>query len=570
MSTHPVPPSSALSAKRMPPVAISLFALAATCTSFDVNAIDFDMTNPDFEARLDTTVRYNSGWRTSGRENGLVNTNTDEGNYLFDKGDQVLSRVDIYSEFDLTYQGRYGARLSAAGWYDNNFPDKGESDPRFASQASYPNNRYSGYVDRYYQGPSAEFMDAFVWGNFNLGSTNLNVKAGRFAWLPGEFVFGNGGSVSYSMAPNDGMKSDLSPGASAKETALPIEQIGGIWQLTPQWSLMTQYTLEFRPSRISEGGTFFQVADVALEGPPRVNSLINRRDAHEGDNGDIAVGLKWQPDWADGDAFGLWYRRFDDKTASWNTQTVITGLAGPIPTSGYARAVHAKDIELYGLTYNTLLDAWTVGAELNYRKNMPLLSTGSFLALGGAPEPDLEGARGNTLHALLSGIMTINKNSLFDSGALALQLDYTRLQSVTSNKARFNGRDSDVAGRCQDHEVLRGCATRDALSLSSSFTPTWQQAFPSVDLSMPIVALYGIDGNAAAVGAGTLPEKSWLLRVGGRAEWLLGTHKHQFDLSYTTRDGMKDKLPGASTNSYSGLANLRDRDYVIFTYQTAF
>ena len=517
---------------------------------------------------LDTTVRYNAASRTSERDPRLITSPAvDEGNWLFDKNDLVLSRFDLYSEFDLTYRKNYGLRLSAAGWWDTNFPDKSRSDPRFAAVPNYANNEFTDYIDRYYRGPSGEFLDAFVWGNAELGSTLLNVKAGRFAWLPGEFVFGNGGSFTYSMAPNDGRKSDLSPGASAKETALPIGQLGAIWQLNNEFTLMGQYTAEFRPSRISEGGTYWAVADTQLEGPNFIsNPTVPRVKSFEGDSGDVSLGLKWAPEALDGDSFGLWLRRFDDKTASWANQVQV-GAGGA--RSG--RAVFAKGIELAGLTYNALLAGWATGVEMNFRWKMPLAVRSGF-AYGTFPglvnDPGMEGPRGKTFHFLISGVRTINKNPLFDSGSLALQFDFNRLLSVTDNAGLFNGEGGNPA--CVDNLVLRNCATRDAASIALSFTPTWQQALPSVDISAPLFLTYGLKGNSGIVGAGTAPKGSWLIRPGIRAEYLKGKYKHQFDLTYNARGGKTGVLPGATSMSASGLANLRDRHYVNFTYQTAF
>ena len=549
------------------PVMIASLCLAMGASD-EAFALRIDSGNPDLSMSLDTTVRYNQGWRVDGRDKKLANNpNFDEGNYTFDKGDVFLSRLDLFSEFDLNWQDKYGLRVSGAAWYDHDFPDQTESAPGLAPVANYRNNEYSGVVKRYYAGPSAEFRDYFVWGNFNIGTTELNAKVGNFAWLPGEFLFSNASSVSYAMAPNDGLLSDLSPGASAKETSLPIGQFATTWQFVPELSLMFQYTYEFERSRVSEGGTYYGVADGALRGPDFLAPGVARRDAKEGDNGDIAVGLRWSPDWALDSSFGLWYRKFDDKNASWANQVIVQN-----PRAPYARAVYAKDIELYGLTWNGVYKSVSIGAEVNYRTNMPLNTTGqTFIAIG-QPEPgNLDGARGDTMHALLSGVFTINKNSFFDNGAVAAQLDYMHLVKVTDNKAFFNGSDSEggsVAGRCEDKELLRGCSTRNAASLGASFTPVWQQVMPSVDVSFPIFATYGLYGNPAAQNAGIPPEDSYLLKFGPRLEYFAGSMKHQFDLAYTARHGRTGQING--TNAYSGLGYLHDRDTLILTYQTAF
>ena len=534
--------------------------------------------NPDLEMSLDTTVRYNAAMRTGTRDLRLVPSGSvDEGNWLFDKNDLILSRLDLYTEFDLAWRRNMGLRISAAAWADSNFPSKGRSDPRFAATPNYPNNDFTPYIKRYYKGPSGEFMDVFGWTNLEFAGTTLNLKAGRFAWLPGEFVLGNGGSLSYSMAPNDGRKSDLSPGSSAKETAIPIGQLAATWQINSQVALMGQYTGEFRSSRISEGGTFWAVGDTSLEGPPFIsNPAVPRGASFAGDKGDVALGVKWTPASLNGDSIGLWYRKFDDKTPTWQNQVQI-GATG----ARTGRAVYARDIELVGLTYNTVLSSWGTGVELNYRKNMPLAVRSGF-AFGSGPglvnDPGMEGPRGETVHFLASGVKLLNKNALFDSGTLVVQVDANQLRKITSGATLYNGQGGNTA--CVDNLVLRGCSTKSALSFGVSFTPVWQQVFPSMDISLPIFFTYGLKGNAAPVGAGTTPEGSWLFRPGLRLEYLVGKYKHQFDLAYTARSGKTGMLDngagavnghgGAALFNASGLANFRDRNYVNFTYQTAF
>jgi hypothetical protein len=538
-------------------------------------AFKIDAGSPDLSLSLDTTVRYNAAVRTRDQEPALMRKfGIGGGDSLYGKNDLALSRLDLYTEMDLAYQGNFGARVSASGWYDHNFPDRNTN---VVTSSSYPGNEFNGYVKRYYQGPSGEVLDAFVWGNVKLGSTELNAKLGRLAWLPGEFLMSNGNSLSYAMAPADGQKGDLSPGASAKETALPISQLALAWQLSPEFTLLGQTTLEFRSSRISEGGTFFNSqGDTVLNGPSFVvPGTVRRIESFEGRKGDIGLGLKWTPAWSDG-AFSAWYRKFDDKNPSWPNQIYATAFISPAPgvtlPAGTARAVYARDIELLGVAYNGVLASWSTGIELNHRRDMPLNTTGLYGSIPRATvnDPTLEGARGDTWHALLSGVRTLNKNALFDAGVLVLQLDYTRLEKITKNAGMFNGAASGVAGRCIDNEVLRGCSTKDALSIGTAFTPTWQQVFPSMDISMPIVALYGVKGVAAAQNTSMVPEKSWLFKGGARLEWVIGAIKHQFDLAYTTRGGPTGVLPGQTALTHTGLANFRDRNYLSFTYQTAF
>jgi hypothetical protein len=563
--------------RRLPRRAWARAACTLCAAGLGLPALAFKINTGDADTTLswDNTLRYNAAMRTKEQESALMRKfGIGGGDSLYGKNDLALSRLDLYSELDLNHKDLFGLRISAAAWYDHNFPD---SNPNVVTGSSYPGNQFNGYVKRYYQGPSGEFLDAFGWANAKLGETELNVKLGRLAWLPGEFLIANGNSLSYTMAPNDGQKGDLSPGASAKETAMPIAQLAAAWQLTPELTVLGQYTLEFRSSRISEGGTFFNTqGDTMLNGPTYVvPGTVPRAEAFEGKKGDVGLGIKWSPQWANG-ALSAWYRQFDDKNPSWPNQIFATAFVSPAPgvtlPSGTARAVYAKDIKLVGLAYNTVIASWSTGFEINRRHDMPLASTGLYGTIPGATvnDPTMEGARGDTWHALMSAVQTLNKNALFDSGVLVLQLDYTRLSKITKNASFYNGAASGVANRCVNSEALRGCSTDNAWSAGVVFTPTWQQVFPSMDISLPVVALYGLSGTPAALNTSMLPEGSWLFKGGARLEWIVGSMKHQFDLAYTTRGGKTGVLPGQTATTYAGLANFRDRNYLSFTYQTGF
>jgi hypothetical protein len=151
-------------------------AVAAACAvafgSGNASAFEFDIGNPDLTIRWDNTVRYNYGVRVENRDNKIGNTViADEGTWRFDRGDAVANRFDVLTEVDVVYMKRFGARLSAAGWYDFAYNDDSKTNPNlpFSQIPSYINKKYSTYTDRFYQGPSGEILDAFVFAGFDLG-----------------------------------------------------------------------------------------------------------------------------------------------------------------------------------------------------------------------------------------------------------------------------------------------------------------------------------------------------------------------------------------------------------------
>ena len=169
---------------RLRPSASHAAVLALLGTFGSAQAFSIDSADPDIAMRLDTTVRYNFAVRAN--EPGAVGNNFqfDESDYKFGgRGDIVTNRIDLLPEFDFVYRKRFGFRISASGWYDNAYSDTSTSrNPALVggtSASAYTNNEYRDYTQRYYRGPSGEFLDAFVFAGVDLGDMPLTVKAGK-------------------------------------------------------------------------------------------------------------------------------------------------------------------------------------------------------------------------------------------------------------------------------------------------------------------------------------------------------------------------------------------------------
>ena len=544
--------------KRLSPFSVTVAACLSAGTA---GAFELPSPNPDIQMRWDNTLRYNAGWRVADRESDLANNPAnDESEYLFDKGDMITNRVDIFSEFDLSYQNRLGVRVSGSVWYDERFPDRGENNPALEGLESNTDNRWSNYTERYFGGPSGEFSDACVWGNFDLADTYLTVRAGRHAVLWGEAVFAtaSGNSVAVSQAPSDGLKQVTSPGATAKETVLPLNQITAEWQATPTLALAGLYTFEWRSNRVPEGGTYFGAADPILQGPDRVAPGIPRRDAKEGDSGDWGLALRWLSDFNRGADIGLYYREFDDKNPSWAVQ-LINVPGQPL----HSRSVYAEDVKVVGASIATTVSGHAISAEASYRMDTPLVSVSPIFT----SVSDYEGARGDTYHFLVNSTSSFGKSSWFDSAALVMELTYQRLDDVTQNESHFKSRDT-TPGACID-EIAQACATDDAWHFAAMFNPAWTQVLPSTDLSLPIVFQTGLKGNAPTGG---INEGGSVLRVGLMAEY---QRNHQVELAYTNYWGKSEDVGQASAaGSYvatnGAMATYEDRDIVTITYSTTF
>lgn len=528
--------------------------MVALLSGGGAHAMDIDTGNPDLTVTWNNTVRYNWAQRMQAIDPHVALAGPagsyDQGDYLFDKGDTITNRLDLLSELNVNYQGMYGLRVTAAAWYDAAYGNYGKSAPGLLS--SYVDNRFTDVVQRYYAGPSGEFLDAYVFGNFTLGEADVNVRLGRHAVVWGEGMFGSNHAISYSQAPSDSRKSVSSPGASAKETALPINQLSATAVLGPELTLLGQYQFEWKPNRYPEGGTYFGPADIIMDGPN-----VNREPADNGDKGAFGIGLKYSPAWLDG-TLGFYYRKFDDM-GGWATQLVGVNTNGAI-----TKAVFAKDVELWGLSLSKNIGGVSVGAELSHRHNAPLTSNTTGNA---GPTGRYEGALGDTWHGLVNGVMTFGTTQFFDTASLVGEVAWSKLDKLTRNDNQF--RDAAHLASCNgagNPDNIRGCYDDSYYSVGLQFAPTWQQVLPGVDVSMPLFYSENF-GNAPSNAGGS--DGFVTYKVGVNA---LAYARHQFDLSYTWFKQKVDRASPFSGGAYGRLlgAPYSDKGFLSFTYQTTF
>ena len=251
-------------------------------------AFEFDTGNPDLSIRWDNTIRYNLGLRVEGRDDKIGNSAvSDEGTYSFDSGSVVTNRIDILSELDFVYKKQMGFRVSGAGWYDGAYDDRARSNPNppLVNIPSYVNQQYTPYTKRYYRGPSGELLDAFVFGNFDVGTVPTSLKAGRHSLYWGESLFlgGNLHSIAYAQNPLDLQKGFATPGIEAKELFRPLRQVSGQAQITDTVSVAAQYFFEWEEFRFPEGGTYLGPVDFASMAPSASSSPRASASPRSGD-----------------------------------------------------------------------------------------------------------------------------------------------------------------------------------------------------------------------------------------------------------------------------------------------
>jgi hypothetical protein len=545
-------------------------AAAIVLAGAPAEAFEFDTGNPDLAVRWDNTARLNFGMRTEQR-NDLIGNNQfyDEGTYSFDRGDLVAARADWFSELDVTWQKRFGGRVSAQAWYDGAYGTYGRSNPKFAAIASYQDNRYTDYTRDLYRGVDAEFLDAFVFGRFDLGDTPLTVKLGRHTLYWGEslFVNGNLNSIAYAQNPLDLQKGFATPGAEAKELFRPLNQISAQAAVSDELTLMAQYYFEWDSFRFPEGGTFLGPVDFAFRGPQQqflgpLGFATNGGNINPDEMGDWGIGARWSPQWLDG-TLGFYYRNYSDKLP----QVLLTRVG--VGTSQY-NLVYGDNISLYGISLAKNIGGVSVGAELSYRNNTPLNAVvlGNAAAAGVLPGGETAGPRGNTANGLVNMLGVLPKTALFDAATWAGELVWAHLVSVRSGANLFMG---EGYGGCAAtatapaKDKWDGCTTSNYFGMSAAFTPIWYQVFPGVDLTAPMAIFGGLSGNAPTVFGGNQGNGNYSIGLGADVY-----QKYRFDLKYIDYFG-HTKDNGTQVTSQNGFTTLlKDRGSVYLTFKTTF
>lgn len=540
--------------RRFEPFALTTL-MAAVLASPSVQAIEFDTGNPDLKLRWDNTFRYTAAERVRQRDPRIFggattdryagsstrDINADDGDRNFGKG-LVSSRIDLVSEMDLRWRD-FGARVSAAAWYDQVYNRNNDNDS--AATVNKLAGANNAFLDgtREQHGRKAEILDAFVFGKVDIGEMPLNVRLGRYAQLWGETLFFGGNGIAAGMTPVDVVKLQSVPTATAKETTLPVGQLGGQLQIRPELTIGAYYQFEWRASRFPAVGSYFSTTDivfpgseVGLFGPFRIAKGPNVEASNKGQYG---VQVRYSPDAIEA-TFGFYAIRYHDK----GPRVYLTVAPGP---AGTYREVYHEGIQAYGASFSTNVGDGALAGEISYRLNSPFVSLAQPANQGFDNKDNPGYAVGTSLHANLNVFYTLPRTSIWDGGALLAEIAFNRRLGIDKRPGSL---DPNVS--------------RDAVALRAVFSPQFLNVRPGLDLSTPIGIGYSPQAKSSVV-SGFGVNKGGDLSIG-----LNATYDQVWDMRLTYVHYLG--TPGASSinGSQTFLQALKDRNFVSLSVQRAF
>ena len=385
-----------------------LAAAVALGMSTQANAVNFEI--GEIKGQFDTSLSMGASWALRGGDPDFISPFNSQGargnsssrlsddNRLnFKKGETFSKIFKGIHDLELKY-GDSGIFVRGKYWYDFELKDEHRLFYDIDDSGRNDMAKASG----------AEFLDAFVYHNYNIGELPGNVRLGKQVVSWGESTF-IGNSIN-SINPID-VAALRRPGAEVKEGLIPVNMFYMSQNITENFSAEAFYQLEWESTVVDNCGTFFG-ADPLAKGcndrqvgagldlapglanntanPPGFNNNTDNaytprvKDNEARDGGQYGLALRWFVPELNDTEFGAYVMNYHSRGPYLSTlrSTVAFNAANPIPALRASRYFvdYPEDIRLYGLSFQTNVNGTSLGGEISYRPNMPLQLNNTDLA----------------------------------------------------------------------------------------------------------------------------------------------------------------------------------------------
>ncbi|MNJ15859.1 hypothetical protein D3C77_101120 [compost metagenome] len=376
----------------------------AIALAWGTQAQAVNFTLGEIEGTFDSSLSIGASWATQdadpdfisnfnvmGEEGRAASRTADDGRLNFKKHDAFSKIFKGIHDLSLKYEDS-GVFVRGKYWYDFELKD--------GDQDFYDIDDHGR--DRSAKASGAEFLDAFVYHNYQIGDLPGNVRLGKqvVSWGESTFIQNSINAIN----PID-VAALRRPGAEVKEGLIPVNMFYLSQGLTENLTAEMFYQLEWDKTVTDNCGTFFGGDPVSkgcndrlvITGPdfaPGVasnslniqaiaqgldNAYIPRAKDHEpGDSGQFGLAMRWfLPELNDTEvaAYAMNYHSRSPYLSF--TRTTVAGAPTTANTPDRVRTAsyfvdYPEDIRLYGLSFQTNVSGVALGGEVSYRPNMPL------------------------------------------------------------------------------------------------------------------------------------------------------------------------------------------------------
>jgi hypothetical protein len=595
---------------------------ASLAAALPAQAIKFNW--GEIEGTFTSTFSVGASWRTEDADKDFLspgNTNgkgrasvstTDDGNLNYDKNDNYSLLLKGVHDLELD-AGNYGLFTRVKYWYDYAQADTDVNHGHVPNFYDRNEELDMGDFEDLAQDSGFEFLDYYVYGNFDMGEMPVELRAGNMVLSWGESTFIQN-SVN-TINPFD-LTALRKPGTEIKEALLPTGLVYTNVGLTQNLSMELFYQYEWDRTVLDECGTYWNAADVYGGGCDKLTVSTSSSDLNQletdffiarvpddepSDSGQWGIAMRYFAEELNATEFGLYYINYHSRTPILSGVNTTDNFGQPfiLGAEPFYQFEFPEDIEVYAISAATNIGDWAVSGEVSYRPEFPLqintVELTQALALGAFAEWSrmlprmLEAGPGGTVHGydevkytqaqvtfikFFEQVMGADRLSFASEiGAVWLSDmddDQNYGRSATFGIGDFEPFTSDLFGvpvSCDSHPVLVGLGvvpnTQAKNCTNDGFTDdfSWgyrvrgsldySDVFWGVNLKPNIAWSHDVDGNSPPPN---FIEDRMALSLGVSADYL---NTYKADLSYTS-------FFNADYNE------LQDRDFISLSFSVAF
>lgn len=498
------------------------------------------------------TVNYTASMRTAKQANQYLNDpNNDDGTRNFKRGSLINNRLSLFGELQLKHDN-LGAVLRGSHFYDDAYHQRNANDSPDTVNKLGHNDGFSDKT-RELSGGRARLLDAYVYGNFDVGETQyLSLKAGRHLVAWGESLFWS--NISQGQAPVDATKFNV-PGTEAKDSYLPVGQVSGSWSLNEDLALVGYYQYEWEKTDLNPVGDYFGSdtfgpgAEFYRLGSGQVSSLPNGAavafagDKDASDSGQWGLGVRYRI--TENTEVGVFHYRYNERVGSmffdFSGSTRYSSLKN-IGHTGEAmtyRLGYFEDVKLTGVSFSS-----KVGDSVQYAGDLSYRDGASVYLDNGAP------TTGQIWQGNLNTSYILGPSMLAQQTTFMAEVVHQHIAGV--DKLTISGGGPGVDGTFDNFES--DTQTRGSTLLGIGAYMDYPSVATGLDLNTKVVWTQNVDGSAYQ-GLGRDEKR---LTVGGDFKYL---GNFQIGMTYVAYLSSPDVAQGRL---------LADRDYLSLNAKYSF